>query len=136
MTLRRKPRPTPDVAKILPRLHPSTRRPLPIDDTPAQQANRLPPLTDGGYLDFVRGFPCCACAQRAPSEPHHWGPARGMSKKVDDLRTVPLCNGCHHAWHKSGELPGWHGEAESLMLRTQVALLVMWIRGHERRRTA
>ena len=46
------------------------------------------------YLAFVRQQSCCRCDAPPNSDPDHIGP-RGMSKKADDYRTIPLCRRCH-----------------------------------------
>jgi len=81
------------------------------------------------YLAFVREHPCCVCGTDQGAVPHHWshhGAARG--KKVDDYRTVPLCDPCHMGeWHRVGTFPGLSREAsEALMLRVQRELLLAW----------
>lgn len=53
------------------------------------------------YLDFIRWNPCWICRKSEPSEAHHWGPGKGMGKKVGDQYTTPLCRVCHQQWHNS-----------------------------------
>ena len=81
------------------------------------------PLRDDGYLAFVRTQPCMDCQAPAPNDPHHFGP-RGMSQKTDDYRTVPFCRRCHDLWHDTPRTP----ERDALLYRTQVDLLVRWLR--------
>lgn len=58
------------------------------------------------YLAYVRKHPCCLCGA-SPSEAHHWSHHGGvMGSKVDDYRTVPLCQEHHRYWHDHGTLPG------------------------------
>lgn len=81
------------------------------------------------YLKFVGEHDCCGCGKHGPSDAHHWGGSKGMSLKVHDALTVPLCNGCHiEGWHRTGKLPGMTQAETHLRFReTQVALLVEWI---------
>lgn len=81
------------------------------------------------YLKFVGEHDCCGCGKHGPSDAHHWGGSKGMALKVDDLLTVPLCNGCHiEGFHRTGKLPGMTLAETHLRFReTQVALLVEWI---------
>jgi hypothetical protein len=84
------------------------------------------------YLDYVRSHACCnpTCGMPEPSEAHHYGP-RGYGQKTDDHRTVPLCHGCHSAWHNKSTLPGFdRSEAIALMYRVQVDMLIAYfVRG-------
>ena len=80
------------------------------------------------YLAYVRKHPCCLCGAPGPSEPHHWSHHGGvMGAKVDDYRTVPLCQEHHRYWHDHGVLPG-HDRvgSEWLLRRVQRELLVEW----------
>lgn len=81
------------------------------------------------YLKFVGERDCCGCGKHGPSDAHHWGGSKGMALKVDDLLTVPLCNGCHiEGFHRTGKLPGMTTAETHLRFReTQVALLVEWV---------
>lgn len=85
-------------------------------------------LTSPAYLAYVRRHPCCLCGAPGPSEPHHWSHHGGvMGAKVDDYRTVPLCQEHHRHWHDHGTLPGrTRGGSEALMLREMRSLLEMW----------
>ena len=48
------------------------------------------------YLAYVRKHPCCLCGRSEGIEAHHWSHHGGvMGAKVDDYRTVPLCDPCH-----------------------------------------
>lgn len=94
------------------------------------------PLRDTAYLDFVRHHPCCHCKGREKTtvEAHHWQPKRGVGQKVDDRRTVPLCNACHRSFHETGAIG--HLDARTtreLFLSTQTDLLIEW---DDRRRAA
>ncbi len=53
---------------------------------------------DPKYLAWVRSQPCCACGRRPPSEAHHKTGA-GLALKAHDHDTMPLCAGCHRAFH-------------------------------------
>lgn len=94
------------------------------------------PLRDTAYLDFVRHHPCCHCKGREKTtvEAHHWQPKRGIGQKVDDRRTVPLCNVCHRSFHETGAIG--HLDARTtreLFLVAQTDLLIEW---DDRRRAA
>lgn len=91
------------------------------------------PYRSRAYLRFVASKPCMVdgCKAPAPSDPHHWGSTRGMSQKVDDTRTVPLCREHHDYVHGpgAGAFPGVSAVATKfLMLNRQVALLTEWLR--------
>ncbi len=84
-------------------------------------------LRSESYLAYVRKHPCCLCGA-SPSEAHHWSHHGGvMGSKVDDYRTVPLCQEHHRYWHDHGTLPG-HDRvgSEWLLRRVQRELLVEW----------
>ncbi len=54
---------------------------------------------DPGYLEFVRGLPCCAPLNEddpcwGPIDPHHAGP-HPMGRKADDDTCIPLCRKHH-----------------------------------------
>lgn len=80
------------------------------------------------YLAYVRKHPCCLCGA-TPSEAHHWSHHGGvMGAKVDDYRTVPLCQEHHRYWHDHGTLPGMDRvESELYFMRHQRLLLVAWV---------
>ena len=80
------------------------------------------------YLAYVRKHPCCFCGN-GPSEAHHWSHHGGvMGAKVDDYRTVPLCDPCHIGeWHRTGTFPGMSRAAsEAFTLGVQRELLLAW----------
>ena len=85
-------------------------------------------LTSPAYLAYVRQHPCCLCGA-SPSEAHHWSHHGGvMGSKVDDYRTVPLCDPCHIGeWHRTGTFPGMSRAAsEAFTLGVQRKLLLAW----------
>jgi hypothetical protein len=85
----------------------------------------------GGYLDFIRRFPCLSAALPPPSEAHHEG-ARGVSQKADDYDTVPLSQAAHLHITATGCLPGLDPvQTEIVILRAQVMLLKQYIAEHE-----
>ena len=89
------------------------------------------PYRSRAYLDFVRSKPCMVarCAAKPPSDPHHWAGSRGMSQKVDDTRTVPLCRIHHDELHATGRLPGLDAIGTRIfLLDRQVALLTEYQR--------
>lgn len=85
-------------------------------------------LTSPAYLAYVRKHPCCLCGA-SPSEAHHWSHHGGvMGSKVDDYRTVPLCQEHHRYWHDHGTLPEMDREtSEQALLREQAWLLRAWL---------
>ena len=106
-----------DMVAPIQRVYDSGLRPVPKPVT----------LRSESYLAYVRKHPCCLCGA-SPSEPHHWSHHGGvMGSKVDDYRTVPLCQEHHRYWHDHGVLPG-HDRvgSEWLLRRVQRELLVEW----------
>ena len=62
------------------------------------------------HLRFVASQPCLICG-RSPSQAHHvrYAQSRGLSLKVSDEFTVPLCAIHHHHIHTTGkEREWWH----------------------------
>ena len=107
-----------DMVAPIQRVYDSGMRPVPKPVT----------LRSEPYLAYVRKHPCCLCGAPGPSEPHHWSHHGGvMGAKVDDYRTVPLCQEHHRYWHDHGVLPG-HDRvgSEWLLRRVQRELLVEW----------
>lgn len=112
--------------------HPSIPNPLtrPIgrDTSPPRPVPKPVTLRSEPYLAYVRKHPCCLCGAPGPTEAHHWSHHGGvMGAKVDDYRTVPLCQEHHRYWHDHGTLPG-HDRvgSEGRFLLTQRALLTAW----------
>lgn len=80
---------------------------------------RLPRITNGKFLAYVRRQRCCACEAPTPSHAAHIRIANreigkrecGMGEKPDDRYAVPLCTGCHiddrDAQHKGSEQAFW-----------------------------
>ena len=110
-----------DMVAPIQRVYDSGLRPVPKPVT----------LRSDPYLAYVRRHPCCLCGA-SPSEAHHWSHHGGvMGAKVDDYRTVPLCQEHHRYWHDNGTLPG-HDRvgSEGRFLLTQRALLTAWTDDH------
>lgn len=82
------------------------------------------------YLAFVRSLPCAVCGRR-PSEPDHVGP-RGMGRKADDYRVVPLCHEHHMARH-AGHLARDAGveDLDAFLGASMVETLVRYLRSVE-----
>lgn len=81
------------------------------------------------YLAYVRKHPCCLCGRSEGIEAHHWSHHGGvMGAKVDDYRTIPLCDPCHMGeWHRTGTFSGMDRVAsEAFTLRVQRELLLAW----------
>jgi Rad52/22 family double-strand break repair protein len=60
------------------------------------------------HLRYVATQPCLICG-RSPSHPHHvrYAQSRGLSLKVSDEFTVPLCAIHHHHIHTTGKEREW-----------------------------
>lgn len=87
------------------------------------------PFRSPAYLAFVRTHPCISCRSPKHIEAHHWGAERGISQKVDDTRTVPLCRTCHRHVHAHGCLPNLDALATRLrILDRQMALVTAYMR--------
>ena len=107
-----------DMVAPIQRVYDSGMRPVPKPVT----------LRSDPYLAYVRRHPCCLCDRSEGIEAHHWSHHGGvMGAKVDDYRTVPLCQEHHRYWHDHGTLPG-HDRvgSEWLLRRVQRELLVEW----------
>ena len=65
-------------------------------------------LRDKAHLAFVASQPCLICGQQ-PTHAHHltFAQKRGLSLKVSDEFTVPLCAIHHDALHRSGPERDW-----------------------------
>src|SRR5258708_17512602 len=65
-------------------------------------------LKDKQHLRFVAKQPCLVCG-REPCDPHHlrFAQSRGLSLKVSDEFTVPLCPAHHLELHRAGKEVGW-----------------------------
>ena len=63
------------------------------------------------HLRFVASQPCLICG-RAPSHAHHvrYAQSKGLSLKVSDEFTVPLCAIHHHHLHTTGKEHEWWQE--------------------------
>jgi hypothetical protein len=63
------------------------------------------------HLHFVASQPCLICG-RSPSHAHHvrYAQSRGLSLKVSDEFTVPLCAIHHHHIHTTGKEREWWQE--------------------------
>src|SRR5258706_13125301 len=66
---------------------------------------------DKAHLQFVASQPCLICG-RQPSHAHHltFAQSRGLSMKVSDEYTVPLCVLHHDDVHRNGPEPAWWGK--------------------------
>ena len=65
------------------------------------------------HLRFVASQPCLICG-RSPSHAHHirYAQSKGLSLKVSDEFTVPLCAIHHHQIHTTGKEREWWQERE------------------------
>ncbi len=82
------------------------------DAAPAIRAVQKPPARweSAEYLQYVRDRDYCACCGRYATwsdlmEASHHG-ARGMSRKSDDSRAIPLRRSCHRYYHDHGVFRG------------------------------
>src|SRR4029079_12228597 len=69
-------------------------------------------LRDKTHLRFVAKQPCLVCG-RQPCDAHHlrFAQSRGLSLKVSDEFTVPLCRAHHRELHRTGKKPDWWATA-------------------------
>ena len=69
-------------------------------------------LRDKTHLRFVAKQPCLVCG-RQPSDAHHlrFAQCRGLSLKVSDEFTVPLCRAHHRELHRAGKETDWWAKA-------------------------
>ena len=82
------------------------------------------------HLRFVASQPCVICG-RSPSHAHHvrYAQSRGLSLKVSDEFTVPLCAIHHHHIHTTGKEREWWQERNIDPLKVASAL---WRQSRER----
>ena len=82
-----------------------------------------PKRTSKEYLHFVASQPCLICG-RTPSHAHHirYAQTRGLSLKVSDEFTVPLCAIHHHDIHTTGNERAWWQERNIDPLNVAAAL--------------
>ena len=82
------------------------------------------------HLRFVASQPCLICG-RSPSHAHHirYAQSRGLSLKVSDEFTVPLCAIHHHNIHTTGKEREWWQERNIDPLKVANAL---WQQSRER----
>jgi len=68
-------------------------------------------VRSAGFLGFTRRLNCLGCGCPGPVHAHHitYAEPSGMSRKVGDNWTVPLCGLCHQALHNDplGEQLHW-----------------------------
>jgi hypothetical protein len=69
-------------------------------------------LRDKTHLRFVAKQPCLVCG-RQPCDAHHlrFAQSRGLSLKVSDEFTVPLCRAHHRELHRTGKETDWWAKA-------------------------
>ena len=69
-------------------------------------------LRDKTHLRFVAKQPCLVCG-RQPCDAHHlrFAQSRGLSLKVSDEFTVPLCRAHHRELHRTGKESDWWAKA-------------------------
>ena len=82
------------------------------------------------HLRFVASQPCLICG-RSPAHAHHvrYAQSRGLSLKVSDEFTVPLCATHHHHIHTTGKEREWWQERNIDPLKVASAL---WHQSRER----
>jgi DNA recombination protein Rad52 len=86
------------------------------------------------HLRFVASQPCLICG-RSPSHAHHvrYAQSRGLSLKVSDEFTVPLCAIHHHHIHTTGKEREWWEERNIDPIKVAAA---MWQQSREQHSTA
>ncbi|MBR1232815.1 ERF family protein [Bradyrhizobium sp. AUGA SZCCT0182] len=69
-------------------------------------------VRDKTHLRFVATQPCLVCG-RQPCDAHHlrFAQSRGLSLKVSDEFTVPLCRSHHRELHRAGKETDWWAKA-------------------------
>jgi hypothetical protein len=69
-------------------------------------------LRDKTHLRFIAKQPCLICG-RQPCDAHHlrFAQSRGLSLKVSDEFTVPLCRAHHRELHRTGRETDWWAKA-------------------------
>ena len=82
------------------------------------------------HLRFVANQPCLICG-RSPAHAHHvrYAQSRGLSLKVSDEFTVPLCAIHHHHIHTTGQERDWWRERN---IDPLVVARDLWRRSRER----
>jgi hypothetical protein len=75
------------------------------------------------HLRFVASQPCLICG-RSPSHAHHvrYAQSKGLSLKVSDEFTVPLCAIHHHQIHTTGKEREWWQERNIDPLKVAMSL--------------
>ncbi len=53
-------------------------------------------------VEFVKGLPCVACGGTAYCSENHHIEGDGVARKAHYTLIIPLCPGCHLAWHHFG----------------------------------
>ena len=83
------------------------------------------------HLRFVASQPCLICG-RSPSHAHHvrYAQSRGLSLKVSDEFTVPLCSIHHHEIHTTGKEREWWQSGNIDPLKVAATL---WRQSRERK---
>lgn len=76
----------------------------PTDIRPAMPDEDEETVIDTTYLQIVKGSPCCVCDTR-PVDAHHFPRTKGAGNHED--RTIPLCRGCHIAFHQDPKAFFW-----------------------------
>src|SRR6185436_15469744 len=74
------------------------------------------------HLRFVASQPCLICG-RSPSHAHHlrYAQSKGLSLKVSDEFTVPLCAIHHHNIHNTGRSKSGGKSARSILSKSLAA---------------
>lgn len=76
----------------------------PSDILPAMPDEDEETIIDTTYLQIVKGSACCICDMR-PVDAHHFPRTKGAGNYED--RTIPLCRGCHIAFHQDPKAFFW-----------------------------
>jgi DNA recombination protein Rad52 len=85
-------------------------------------------LRDKAHLLFVATNPCLICG-RAPTHAHHltFAQRRGLSMKVSDEFTVPLCSFHHDELHRTGSEEAWWTQ---LAIEPLTVATDLWAKSH------
>jgi DNA recombination protein Rad52 len=117
-----------DVAPSLPPPRPSRIGAGPRIDKSTLALSTERRLRDKSHLKFVATQPCLICG-REPSQAHHltFCQKRGLSLKVSDEFTVPLCGVHHDELHRSGSERQWW---ENHHINPEPIAAELWARTH------
>lgn len=99
----------------------------PSDILPAMPDEDECDVISSTYLEIVKGSPCCICEKR-PVDAHHFPRTKGAGSQED--RTIPLCRGCHIAFHQDPKNFFWQNRVKIMdFLYDTIDILIKEIQG-------